>query len=45
MRQPTFFFAKTPENFLAASLDDGEADFPYPATSQDVRHDIPDAPN
>ena len=45
MRQPTFFFAKTPENFLAASLDDGEADFPYLATSQGVRDDISDAPN
>jgi len=43
--QPTFFFAKTPKNLSTASLNDGEADFPYPATSQDVRNDIPDAPN
>lgn len=45
MSQPTFFFAKTPKVFLAASRDDGDADFPYPATSQDFRNDIPAPPN
>ena len=43
--QPTFFFAKTPKVFLAASRDEGDADFPYPARSQGVRHYIPDAPH
>lgn len=39
-REPPFFFAKAPENLVAASeLDDGGA-FPFPMRSEDVHHEI-----
>ena len=34
-RDPPFFFQKNPDNLLVS-----EADFPYPARSQDVHHEI-----
>ncbi len=39
-REPPFFFAKAPENLVAASELDGGGDFPYPVQSEDVHHEI-----
>jgi len=39
-REPPFFFAKAPENLVAASELDGGGDFPYPSKSEDVHHEI-----
>lgn len=39
-REPPFFFAKAPENLVAASVLDGGGDFPYPSQTQDVHHEI-----
>jgi len=39
-REPPFFFAKAPENLVAASELDGGGDFPYPSQTQDVHHEI-----
>ncbi len=39
-REPPFFFAKAPENLLAASVEDGGGDFPYPTRTSDVHHEI-----
>ena len=39
-REPPFFFAKVPDNLLAASETDGGASFSYPMQSEDVHHEI-----
>jgi fumarylpyruvate hydrolase len=39
-REPPFFFAKAPENLVAASALDGGGKFPYPSQTKDVHHEI-----